>query len=214
MRARSRSASMARSTTISATWISISARAWPALNQVANEAEDLRFFGGRYGILAEKPSPAWQFTLIDCRFDGQREAAIREHEASLTLVNVTFRNVPVAIDIDPDYSDWLWAKNTASRMSRRPPSSSATRRTSIPRSASRMRCAPRARRCSRASAKAARPATQPAIYEVKASTHGLILKAPGDNGARSARAGMPRRWHRCRRRCRPRSGRCRRPTPG
>ena len=82
------------------------------LHQVANEAEDLRFYGGRYGILAEKPSPAWQFTLIDSVFEGQRGAAIREHEASLTLVNVTFRNVPVAIDVDPEYSDWLWAKNT------------------------------------------------------------------------------------------------------
>ena len=51
------------------------------LNQVANEAEDLRFFGGRYGILTEKPSPAWQFTLLDSQFEGQREAAIREHEA-------------------------------------------------------------------------------------------------------------------------------------
>ena len=82
------------------------------LHQVGNEAEDLRFFGGRYGILAEKPSPAWQFTLIDSVFDGQREAAIREHEASLTLVQDTFRNVPVAIDIDPGTSDWLWGKNT------------------------------------------------------------------------------------------------------
>ncbi len=82
------------------------------IHQVANEAEDLRFFGGRYGILAEKPSPAWQFTLIDSAFEGQREAAIREHEASLTLVNVSFRNLPVAIDIDPDYADWLWARNT------------------------------------------------------------------------------------------------------
>ena len=82
------------------------------LNQVANEAEDLRFFGGRYGILTEKPSPAWQFTLLDSQFEGQREAAIREHEASLTLVNVSFRNVPVGIEIDADYSDWLWAKNT------------------------------------------------------------------------------------------------------
>ena len=52
-----------------------------ALNQVGNEAEDLHFFGGRYGILTEKTSPAWQFTLIDSTFDGQREAAIREHEA-------------------------------------------------------------------------------------------------------------------------------------
>jgi hypothetical protein len=82
------------------------------VHQVANEAEDLRFFGGRYGIIAEKPSPAWQFTLIDSQFEGQREAAIREHEASLTVVNGNFENVPVAIDIDPDYSDWLWVKNS------------------------------------------------------------------------------------------------------
>ncbi|WP_223799717.1 glycosyl hydrolase family 28-related protein [Sphingomonas nostoxanthinifaciens] len=79
--------------------------------QVANEAEDLHFHGGRYGILTEKPSPAWQFTLIDSSFDGQREAAIREHEASLTLVNVGFRDVPVGIDIDQGYGDWLWGKD-------------------------------------------------------------------------------------------------------
>jgi sugar lactone lactonase YvrE len=81
------------------------------INQVGNEAEDLHFFGGRYGILTEKPSPAWQFTLIDSTFEGQREAAIREHEASLTLVHDSFRNVPVAIDIDAGYSDWLWSKD-------------------------------------------------------------------------------------------------------
>jgi len=80
------------------------------LYQVGNEAEDLHFHGGRYGILAEKPSPAWQFTLIDSSFDGQRDAAIREHEAGLTLVNVGIRNTPVGIDIDEGYGDWLWGK--------------------------------------------------------------------------------------------------------
>jgi hypothetical protein len=79
--------------------------------QVGNEAEDLHFYGGRYGILTEKTSPAWQFTLIDSTFEGQRDAAIREHEAGLTLVRDTFRNVPVAIDIDPHYYDQLWAKD-------------------------------------------------------------------------------------------------------
>jgi len=79
--------------------------------QVGNEAEDLHFFGGRYGILAEKTSPAWQFTLIDSSFEGQRDAAIREHEAGLTLVRDSFRNVPVAIDIDPHYYDQLWVKD-------------------------------------------------------------------------------------------------------
>ena len=82
-----------------------------ALTEVGNEAEDLRIYGGRYGILTDKPSPAWQFTLIDSLFEGQREAAIREHEAGLTLIRDTFRNVPAAIDIDPQYSDQLWVKD-------------------------------------------------------------------------------------------------------
>lgn len=82
-----------------------------ALTQIGNEAEDLHFFGGRYGILTEKTSPAWQFTLIDSTFEGQREAAIREHEAGLTLIRDTFRDVPTAIDIDAHYSDELWAKD-------------------------------------------------------------------------------------------------------
>ncbi|MBZ5621290.1 MAG: SMP-30/gluconolactonase/LRE family protein [Acidobacteriia bacterium] len=82
-----------------------------ALHEVGNEAEDLHFHGGRYGILTRKPSPAWQFTLIDSTFDGQREAAIRENEAGLTLVHDEFRNVPTAISIDPHYSDQLWVKD-------------------------------------------------------------------------------------------------------
>ena len=82
-----------------------------ALTEIGNEAEDLHFYGGRYGILTDKPSPAWQFTLIDSVFEGQREAAIREHEAGLTLIRDTFRNVPTAIDIDPHYSDQLWVKD-------------------------------------------------------------------------------------------------------
>lgn len=79
--------------------------------QVGNLGQDLRFFGGRYGILTEKPSPAWPYTLLDSTFEGQRDAAIREHEAGLTLVNTVFRNVPVGIDIDRGYGDWLWGKD-------------------------------------------------------------------------------------------------------
>jgi hypothetical protein len=82
-----------------------------ALTEVGNEAEDLHFYGGRYAILTDKTSPAWQFTLIDSSFDGQRESAIREHEVGLTLVRDTFRNLPTAIDIDPEYSDEVWVKD-------------------------------------------------------------------------------------------------------
>jgi hypothetical protein len=83
-----------------------------ALTQIGNEAEDLHIFGGRYGILTEKTSPAWQYTLIDCEFQGQREAAIREHEAGLTLIRDSFHDMPVAIDIDPHYYDQLWVKDS------------------------------------------------------------------------------------------------------
>jgi hypothetical protein len=81
------------------------------LYQVANEAEDLHFKGGRYGILAEKTSPAWGFVLLDSTFEGQRDAAIREHEARLTLVNVALRDTPVGIEIDRGYGDWLWGRD-------------------------------------------------------------------------------------------------------
>jgi len=80
--------------------------------QAGNEAEDLHFYGGRYGILTEKTSPAWQFTLIDSVFEGQRESAIREHEVGLTLIRDTFRDVPKAIDIDEGYPDQLWVKDS------------------------------------------------------------------------------------------------------
>jgi sugar lactone lactonase YvrE len=83
-----------------------------ALYQVGNEAEDLRFYGGRYGILTEKTSPAWQFTLIDSTFEDQRESAIREHEAGLTLIRDSFRDVPTAIDLDDGYPDQLWVKDS------------------------------------------------------------------------------------------------------
>jgi len=79
--------------------------------QVGNLGMDLRFYGGRYGILTEKPSPAWQYTLLDSVFEGQRDAAIREHEAGLTLVNTVMRNVPVGIEIDQGYGDWLWGRD-------------------------------------------------------------------------------------------------------
>ncbi|HMH64532.1 MAG TPA: glycosyl hydrolase family 28-related protein, partial [Rhizomicrobium sp.] len=151
------------------------------LNQVANEAEDLRFFGGRYGILAEKPSPAWQFTLIDSQFEGQREAAIREHEASLTLVNVSFRNVPVAIDIDAGYSDWLWAKDTRFENISKAAvivSNEKSVYTQIGFENAIAANTPVFARF-RESGKTLGSA---GVYEVKAFNHGLILKSPGALG--------------------------------
>ncbi len=80
--------------------------------EVGNVGQDLRFVGGRYGILATSTSPFWPYTLIDSVFEGQREAAIREHQTGLTAVRTTFRNVPVGISLDEGYSDHVWLKDT------------------------------------------------------------------------------------------------------
>lgn len=76
-----------------------------------NVAQDVHFYGGRYGIWTRKPSPGWQFTVIDSTFEGQREAAIREHEAGLTLIRPQFKNVSTAISIDRTYAEELWVKD-------------------------------------------------------------------------------------------------------
>ncbi|MEO5822142.1 MAG: glycosyl hydrolase family 28-related protein [Vicinamibacteraceae bacterium] len=79
--------------------------------EVGNVGQRLRFEGGRFGIMATSTSPFWPYTLIDSVFEGQREAAIREHQTGLTVVRTTFRNVPIGISIDKGYSDNLWLKD-------------------------------------------------------------------------------------------------------
>ena len=81
------------------------------IHEGGNVVEDVHFFGGTHAIWTSKPSPGWQFTLIDCSFEGQREAAILEHEAGLTLIRPHFRQVPTAVEIEPEWVDELWIKD-------------------------------------------------------------------------------------------------------
>ena len=161
---------------------------------VGNEAEDLHFHGGRYGVLTEKTSPAWQFTLLDSTFDGQREAAIREHEAQLTLAHDTFRNVPTAIDIDQGYPDELWVTecrfehiaHAADRYQRRTESAHRNR--------IRERRVPAMCRRSRVSAKSGRTVAAPgSIYRVSEFNFGLIVPAEGQMGTMGEIFGKPSR---------------------
>jgi hypothetical protein len=81
------------------------------IGQADNEAEDLHFYGGDYGIVTMRPSPSWQFTLLDSTFEGQRVAAIQCQEAGLTLIRDRFRAVPTAISIDQNHCEQLWMKD-------------------------------------------------------------------------------------------------------
>lgn len=81
------------------------------IHEGGNVLEDVHFEGGMQGIWTSKPSPGWQFTLVDCSFTGQRRAAIREHEAGLTLIRPQFRNVPTAVEIETNFPDELWVSD-------------------------------------------------------------------------------------------------------
>lgn len=154
-----------------------------ALKDIGNEAEDLHFYGGEYGIITQKPSPGWQFTLIDSIFEGQRKAAIREHEAGLTLVHDWFRYVPEAIEIDPDYAEELWVENARFENISGPAitiSNENNPRTEI--NAVRVQCHNvKTFALLRASGKTILgPARN---YRVQAFSHGLTMQNPGDWGA-------------------------------
>ena len=81
------------------------------LFDVGNEMEDVRFFGGDYGILTTKPSPGWPCAIVDSWFEGQRRAAIRTREAGLVLIRLQAKKVPVVVDIDSNYHEKLFMED-------------------------------------------------------------------------------------------------------
>lgn len=77
-----------------------------------NEIEDVRFFGGEYGILTTKPSPGWQFMMVDTYFEGQRKAAIKSREGGLTIVRMTVKNVPTVIEVYDNFYEKLFIEDS------------------------------------------------------------------------------------------------------
>ncbi|HEY8929446.1 MAG TPA: glycosyl hydrolase family 28-related protein [Mucilaginibacter sp.] len=78
---------------------------------VGNAMNNVRFFGGQYGIYTTKPSPGWQFMMVDTYFERQREAAIKTQEAGLTVVRMNVKNVPTVISINPNYHEKLFMED-------------------------------------------------------------------------------------------------------
>jgi sugar lactone lactonase YvrE len=82
------------------------------IEEVGNAAEDLKFYGGDYGIITTKPSPSWPFALLDAYFEGQRMAAIRTEEGGLTLIRNHFKQAPTVIEINPSRAEQLWMEDS------------------------------------------------------------------------------------------------------
>jgi sugar lactone lactonase YvrE len=82
------------------------------VEEIGNEAEDLHFFGGDFGITMHKPSPSWPFLLIDSSFEGQGQAAIETEEGGLTIIRNHFKNVPTVIAVRENRAEELWMKDS------------------------------------------------------------------------------------------------------
>ncbi len=81
------------------------------LFDVGNFMEDVKFYGGDYGIFTTKASPGWQIMVLDCAFEGQRKAAIQTREAGFTIVRMSVKNVPSAILVEQNYWEKLYMED-------------------------------------------------------------------------------------------------------
>ena len=79
---------------------------------VGNEMENIRFYGGDYGITSGRTSPGWPMMMVDSYFEGQRKAAILSREVGFAIVNMYAKNVPVAFEMEENHVDRLFIENS------------------------------------------------------------------------------------------------------
>jgi hypothetical protein len=79
---------------------------------VGNEIENVRFFGGEYGIYTTKTSPAWPFMMVDTYFEGQRKGAIQTKEAGLTITRMIVKDVPTVIETVDNFFEKLYIEDS------------------------------------------------------------------------------------------------------
>ncbi|MDR3141486.1 MAG: SMP-30/gluconolactonase/LRE family protein [Tannerellaceae bacterium] len=79
---------------------------------VGNEIENVRFYGGDYGITSGRTSPGWPMMMVDAYFEGQRKAAVLSREAGFAIVNMHVKNVPVAFEMEQNHVDRLHIENS------------------------------------------------------------------------------------------------------
>src|ERR1035438_1324251 len=73
-----------------------------ALEDIGNQAGNLRITGGKYGIISTRTSPNWQFLLMDSMFENQSVAGIKTKDVGFSLIRCQFSHMPVAIEILED----------------------------------------------------------------------------------------------------------------
>ena len=79
---------------------------------VGNELENVRFYGGDYGITSQRASPGWPVMMVDSYFEGQRKAAILSREVGLAIINMYVKNAPIAFEMQEGRFDRLHIENS------------------------------------------------------------------------------------------------------
>ncbi|MDU1890525.1 MAG: glycosyl hydrolase family 28-related protein [Dysgonomonas sp.] len=82
------------------------------VEDICNEIEFCRFYGGDYGIKTRKTAPGWQALVIDSYFEKQKKAAIATEEVQLIVVRNHFKNVPTVVSINENRSEQLWISDS------------------------------------------------------------------------------------------------------
>ena len=80
------------------------------IQAAGNIIENCTFQGGEFGIKTGKSAPSWQITVLDCSFEGQREASIITSDAKMLVIRGRFRNTPIGIFLPGP--DQLYVKDT------------------------------------------------------------------------------------------------------
>ncbi|WP_394700341.1 glycosyl hydrolase family 28-related protein [uncultured Bacteroides sp.] len=79
---------------------------------VGNELEDVKFYGGVYGIISSRTSPGWPMMMVDTYFERQQKAAVYSREVGFAIVNMHVKNTPVVFEMAEGLADRLYIENS------------------------------------------------------------------------------------------------------
>jgi len=82
-----------------------------AMEDIGNDSSNVHMYGGKYGIISTRTSPAWQFLLLDSTFEGQSVAGVRTQDVGFSFIRCSFSHMPVAIEIPQGQSDQIYGKD-------------------------------------------------------------------------------------------------------
>ena len=83
-----------------------------AVEEMGNEVEDCKFFGGEWAIKTGLTSAGWQSLVMDCSFEGQRKMCIESKDAGLTVIRCTFDHSPNGIQVLQGNNEKLYVQDS------------------------------------------------------------------------------------------------------